>query len=72
MRYSVREPFLAVRDDPPRQFSFVTISTGAIITVKGSPALSGLVDVEYDGIIVAAFMRDILARCDRVEAKAQS
>ena len=67
MRYAVRESFLAVRDDPPRQFTFLAIPTGSAITVKGSPQQSGLVDIEYDGIIAAAFMRDILARCERVE-----
>ena len=57
---------MAVRDDPPRPFTFVTITPGSIITVKGEVLQSGLVDVLYDGRIVAAFMRDIESRAEMV------
>jgi hypothetical protein len=71
MRYIVREPFLAVCDDPPRRFTFVTAETGKSLTVLGEPNRSGLVDVRYEGKIIAAFMRDILARCERAEGHAE-
>jgi len=58
---------MAVRDDPQGPFTFVTITPGSIITVKGDVQQSGLVDVLYDGQIVAAFIRDIEARAEIVE-----
>jgi hypothetical protein len=68
MTYRAREAFMAVRDDPQGPFTFVTITPGSIITVKGDDVQqSGLVDVLYDGQIVAAFMRDIEARAEMVE-----
>ena len=71
MSYRVREPFLAIRDDPPHRFTFVTLAPGAIITVQGEAQRSGLVDILYGETIVGAFMRDILARCERVQARGQ-
>ncbi|HEV2689194.1 MAG TPA: hypothetical protein VGV35_11585, partial [Bryobacteraceae bacterium] len=71
MSYRVREPFLAIRDDPPHQFTFVTLLPGSIIAVKGEPQRSGLVDVLHEGNILGAFMRDILSRCERVQAHGQ-
>lgn len=71
MQYVVHDPFLAVRDEPPHQFTFVTLEPGVTLIVKGEPQRSGLVDIEYKGRIVAAFMRDILTHCERVEAKAR-
>jgi hypothetical protein len=68
MTYQVQEPFLAVRDEPPRPFAFVTITEGSVITVTGEVQQSGLVDVLYDGEIVAAFLRDIESRAVAVEA----
>ncbi len=49
MTYHVREPFLAVRDDPPAPFAFVTIVTGSTIKLIGEVQQSGLVDVDYNG-----------------------
>jgi hypothetical protein len=57
---------MAVRDDPQGPFTFVTITPGSIITVKGEVLQSGLVDVLHNGQIVAAFMRDIDARAEMV------
>lgn len=62
MTYQVQEPVLAVRNDQSKPFVFVTITEGSIITVQGEVQQSGLVDVLYDGRIVAVFMRDIQAR----------
>ena len=68
MTYCVQEPFLAIRNEQSRPFVFVTITEGSIISVKGDVLKSGLVDVLYDGQIVAAFMRDIETRALLVEA----
>jgi len=35
----------------------------------GEPQRSGLVDIEYEGGIVAAFIRDVLTHCERVDAQ---
>ena len=68
MNYQVQKSFIAVRNEPTRPSVFVTIAEGSIITVIGELQHSGLVDVRYDGEIVAAFMRDIEARAVPVEA----
>jgi hypothetical protein len=68
--YRAKEAFIAIRDNPPGPFTFVAIHPGSIITVKGEVLQSGLVDVWYDGQIVAAFMRDIEARADMVQSVA--
>jgi len=68
MTYEVQEPFLAVRDEPTRPFVFVTLTEGSIVIIAGEVQQSGLVDVRYDGQIVAAFMRDIEARAVPVDA----
>ena len=60
---------MAIRDDPPGQFSFVTLARRQTITVKGEPQRYGLVDIEYEGSIVAVFIRDVLTHCERVDAK---
>lgn len=67
MTYKVREPFLAVSDEPPAPFVFVTLQPGVMITVKGEVLKSGLVDVQYNGQIVGAFMRDIVAHAEAVD-----
>jgi hypothetical protein len=66
MTYQVRERFIAVRDEPPAPFAFVTITAGSTLKISGEVQQSGLVDVMYDGQIVAAFMRDIEARAEMV------
>ena len=66
MTYRAKEAFMAVRDDPPRAFTFVTIPPGAIIVVEGEVLQSGLVNVLYDGQIFGVFMRDIDARAEIV------
>jgi hypothetical protein len=69
MTYYVREPFIAVRDEPPAPFAFTTITPGSTIKVLGEVQPSGLVDVLHDGKIVAAFMRDIEARAERIKTE---
>ena len=72
MIYHVHEPFFGVRDEQPAPFAFVTITTGSTIKIIGDVQQSGLVDVLYDGQIVAAFIRNILARAELVESISNS
>ena len=69
MTYRAREAFIAVRDEPPAPFAFTTITAGSTLKIIGEVQKSGLVDVLYDGQIVAAFMRDIEARADRIKTE---
>lgn len=67
MGYRVRMPFVAVRSGGDGTFRFVSIEAGTVITVKGQTQHSGLVEIHYGGETVAAFMRDIEDRCERIE-----
>jgi hypothetical protein len=69
MTYHVREPFIAVRDEPPAPFAFTTLTPGSTIKVLGEVQQSGLVDVLYNDQIVAVFMRDIEARAERIQTE---
>ena len=69
MTYHVREPFIAVRDEPPAPFAFTTLTPGSTIKVLGAVQQSGLVDVLYNDQIVAVFMRDIEARAERIQTE---
>lgn len=64
MRYRIREPFVAVRPSDGNGFQFLTLHPGDLIVIRGSVQESGLVDVVYDGVVIAAFMRDIEARAE--------
>jgi hypothetical protein len=66
--YYVREPLLAVRNEPGRSTVFLTIVPGSVITLKGEVQLSGFVDVLYEGQIVLVFKRDIDLHADRIDA----
>jgi hypothetical protein len=65
--YSVREPLLAVCNEPGMSTVFLTIAPGSMITLKGEVQLSGFVDVLYEGQIVLVFKRDIDLRADRMD-----
>jgi hypothetical protein len=69
VRYRVREPLLAVCNQPGMPSAFTTIERGAVIMVKGEVEKSGFVDVSYHGQIVKVFMRDIDNNADRVEGQ---
>jgi hypothetical protein len=49
---------------------FVTVPAGAVVRLAGEPQQSGLVDVIFDGRVVAMFFRDIEARGERIAAEA--
>lgn len=67
MTYRVRKPLEVIRGEPPGPFSFVEITPGSLITVKGKVQKSGRVDVLYNGQIFGAIIRDIAARAELVE-----
>jgi chemotaxis family two-component system response regulator Rcp1 len=67
--YRVREPLLAVRNEPGTPPVFLTIGRGSVITVKAKVQQSEFVDVSYDGQLVNVFMRDIEKSADRVQGQ---
>jgi uncharacterized protein YraI len=69
LTYRVREEFLAVVDEPPRPFEFVTIAAGARVVIRGQVKESGLVDVLYQDEIVTVFVRDLETKTDVVERR---
>ena len=69
MRFRVREPLLAVRNDPGTPTAFLTIGSGSVITVKARVQQSEFVDVSYEGQLVKVSMRDIEKSADRVEGQ---
>ncbi len=68
VKFRVREPFLAVRNEPEHRFAFTTIPEGAIIATRGTPQESGLIEIDYDRQKLEAFLRDIEDRCEQVQA----
>ena len=72
MQYRVKTTFMAVRSDDRaslhRRFSFVSLRTGTVIAIRGLVQRSGLVDIECDGHILSAYMRDIEGRAELTEA----
>ena len=70
MKYRFREPLLAILKGPVSSVAFLTIKRGSVITVKPDEQEYGLVEVDYDGKIVLAFMRGIELRADRVRGQA--
>jgi hypothetical protein len=70
MTYRAREAFLAeVQEEISKPFTFVAITPGSIITIQGEEQRSGLVDVLYDCQLVAACMRDIETRAERIQTE---
>ena len=49
---------------------FVTVPAGALLTLAGEPQQSGLVDVLFEGRVVAMFLRDLQDRGERILAQA--
>ena len=66
MKYYVREPLLAILKGPVSSVGFLTIKRGSIITIKCDGQECGVVELDYDGKIVLAFMRGIELRADRI------
>lgn len=70
--YRVKTPFVAVRPTAGGVFESVALEPGAIISVKLERTVvrSGLVDVLYEGRVLAAYLRDIEDRAEYVDAQA--
>jgi hypothetical protein len=58
------------RDGSNGRMQFVTVPDGAMIEIVGEPQQSGLIDVRFEGRVVAMFLRDIEDRGERILAKA--
>jgi hypothetical protein len=61
--YRVVSPFVAIKSTEDGHQT-IAIATGCEIQIRGEVQMSGLVDVEINGEIVAVFMRDIDARAE--------
>jgi hypothetical protein len=70
MKYQVREPLSAVFKEPGSSIAFLTIDSGAVITVKGDVQPYGFVEANYGGDDILVFMRDLELRADRVKGTA--
>jgi hypothetical protein len=66
MKYHVREPLSAVFKEHVDSIAFLTIDSGAVITVKGDIGAYGFVEANYGGDDILVFMRDLELRADRV------
>jgi hypothetical protein len=66
--YQVTVPFVGVHPDAAHAFEVVTIERGAIITVdtEHTSLRSGLVEVRFQGTVLAAYLRDIEDRAEPV------
>ena len=72
MKYRVREAFIALCDEPPNPYTFVSLPPGTTITIVATVG-SGLVDVAYDGgRIVTVFVRDVDERTELVEGETET
>ena len=49
---------------------FVTVPADAMLELVGEPQQSGLIDVNFDGRVVAMFLRDMQERAERILVKA--
>jgi hypothetical protein len=67
LTYYVREPLLAVCNEPGMSTVFLTIAPGSVITLQGEVQLSGFVDVLYEDRIVLVFKRDLDLRAARMD-----
>ena len=68
MQYQLQSPTMAVeRGGSNGRMQFVT---GAMLELIGEAQQSGLIDVHFEGRVVAMFLRDIEERGERIFAKA--
>ena len=70
MKYHVRQSLSAVFKEPASSIAFLTIDSGAVITVKGGKGSYGFVEANYGGDDILVFMGDLELRADRVLAQA--
>ena len=71
MQYQLQSPTMAVeRGGSNGRMQFVTVPAGAMLELIGEPQQSGLIDVHFEGRVVAMFLRDIEERGKRIFPKA--
>ena len=71
MQYQLQSPTMAVeRGGSNGRMQFVTVPAGAILELVGELQQSGLIDVHFEGRVVAMFLRDIEERAERIFSKA--
>ena len=71
MQYQLQSPTMAVeRGGSNGRMQFVTVPAGAMLELIGETQQSGLIDVHFEGRVVAMFLSDIEERGDRIFAKA--
>ena len=71
MQYQLQSPTMAVeRGGSNGRMQFVTVPAGAMLELIGETQQSGLIDVHFEGRVVAMFLRDIEERGERIFAKA--
>ena len=70
--YRVKTPFVAVLPNAGGGFESVVLGPGAMISVgvERTVLRTGLVDVVYQGRLLAAYLRDIEDRAEQVIAQA--
>jgi hypothetical protein len=52
------------------RMQFVTVPAGTMLELIGETQQSGLIDVHFEGRVVAMFLRDLEERGERIFAKA--
>lgn len=69
--YRLNSPTMAVQAGGTNgRMSIFTVPTGAVIEVLGAIQQSGLVDVRFQGRVVAMFLQDIQTRGVRLRSAA--
>ena len=66
-KYRLKSPTMAVeRGGTDGRMQLATVPAGALLTIVGEAQQSGLIDVLFEGRIVAMFLRDIEDRGGRI------
>lgn len=72
VEYRLNSPTMAIEPEggSDGRMHFVIIPAGALLTLAGEPQQSGLVDVLFEGRVVAMFLRDLQERGERTLGEA--
>lgn len=65
-RYRVTTPFVAVKPDDDGHYRFVTLGRGSVFDLNGELRRTELVEILFEGRVLAAFIRDIEERAERI------
>ena len=69
-KYKLRSAIAAVLPDDKLGMRMLTIPTGATLTLLGTPNISGLVDAQWEVILISVFMRDVVENGELIKEKA--